>query len=740
MKIICAISVIFFWALAAFGQSDSAHHVQDSLKAIKLGIAEIEGKYDNGFGIHRLKQVEGTAIYAGKKSEVILLGETNGNLATNNSRQVYAKVAGLNVWESDGAGIQLGIGGRGMNPNRVSNFNTRQNGYDISADALGYPESYYTPPAEALDRIEVVRGASSLQYGTQFGGFVNFRMKQGPVDKKAQLTLRQTTGSFGFYNAFQSLGGKIGKLNYYSFYQYKSGKGWRPNSGFEVHTAYAGLEFRFTPKLQLRFEQTFMSYLAQQPGGLTDKEFVENPAQSNRSRNWFHINWNLSALILDYHFSTTARLNWRTFGLHAQRDALGDLGRIDRPDGNTNRNFLNDKFRNFGSELRYLKHYSLLRKVTGTLLVGSRYYQGRTYRKQGLGSAESGPDFTYLNPKNLEHSDYTFPSRNASVFCENIFRPVKNLTITPGMRAEYIHTQSEGYYNEEYRDMAGNVIYKNQVNDNRESSRRFLLAGVGIGYRMAKFIDWYANISQNYRSINFNDMRIVNPNAKVDPNLKDEKGYSADFGVRGKLKSLLNFDVSVFYLKYNNRIGSIQKTDSNTFQIYRLRTNISDSRNVGIETFAELDLFEFCGGKHKKWRSSVFINYALINATYFNSMDAAVKNGNSVEYVPSHILRTGLTQCIHNLKLTLQYAYTGEQFTEATNAVYTSNAVDGIIPAYSVIDLTAQYSWKRYNLAATVNNMANAMYFTRRADGYPGPGIIPADKRGIYLTLQVQLD
>ncbi|MGN6439299.1 MAG: hypothetical protein ACTHMM_22345 [Agriterribacter sp.] len=30
-------------------------------------------------------------------------------------------------------------------------------------------------------------------------------------------------------------------------------------------------------------------------------------------------------------------------------------------------------------------------------------------------------------------------------------------------------------------------------------------------------------------------------------------------------------------------------------------------------------------------------------------------------------------------------------------------------------------------------------YFTRRADGYPGPGIIPADRRNAYVTLQFKI-
>ena len=197
---------------------------------------EISGSRSSTFGMARLNAVDGNAIYAGKKNEVVVPQDMGANLATNNSRQLFGKVAGLNIWESDGAGIQLGIGGRGLSPNRTSNFNTRQNGYDIAADALGYPESYYTPASEAVDRIEVVRGAASLQYGTQFGGMINFVMKKGPRDKPFELVSRQTVGSWNLLNSFNSVGGQKGKWNYYAFYQRKQGDGWRPNSGFSSTT------------------------------------------------------------------------------------------------------------------------------------------------------------------------------------------------------------------------------------------------------------------------------------------------------------------------------------------------------------------------------------------------------------------------------------------------------------------------------------------------------------------------
>ena len=133
-----------------------------------------------------------------------------------------AQISGLNIYQNDDAGIQLNIGGRGLDPNRTSNFNTRQNGYDISADVLGYPESYYSPPAEAIDEIQIIRGAASLQYGTQFGGLVNFKLVTPNPNKPFDLKTRNTIGSNNLYTNYTQVNGKIKSFSYLGYFNFKS--------------------------------------------------------------------------------------------------------------------------------------------------------------------------------------------------------------------------------------------------------------------------------------------------------------------------------------------------------------------------------------------------------------------------------------------------------------------------------------------------------------------------------------
>ena len=694
-------------------------------------------------GLSRLKAVEDMAIYASKKSELIYIENINFNKATNVSRQVYAKVSGLNIWESDGAGVQLGIGGRGLSPNRNSNFNTRQNGYDISADPLGYPESYYSPPLEAIDRIELVRGAASLQYGTQFGGMLNFKFKEGPDDKKVNLQSRQTFGSFGLFSSFNSLGGTIGNVKYYGFYQYKRSNGWRPNSGLEQHTAHLSAMISLSDKFSVRPEITHTNYLAQQAGGLTDAEFNSDPRQSNRARNWFKVNWNLFALNFNYKLNKHLRLDSKFFGLSASRDALGNLDNINLIDFGLNRDYLSDAFQNWGNESRILFQYNL-DNTPSSLLLGFRYYNGLTLRKQGEGDDGNGPNFEYLNPTNLEGSDFELPNQNFALFAENVWNINSKWSITPGIRFEYIKTSTNGYYREITKDLAGNILVDNRIEENKENPRSFIFFGLGSSYKWKEDIEFYVNFSQNYRAITFNDIRVNVGSLVVDENLKDERGFNFDIGARGVLNSWLDFDISLYHLSYKDRIGIIFKREPNPIfnnlvdRIIRFRSNIADADIFGLESVLQLDVIELLKQENKDLGIQLFTNLSFTSARYKSSQSSAVE-GNEVELVPPFIFKTGLNLNWKKASLSAQYSYTAEHFSDASNAIITPTAIEGIIPSYSVLDLSAGYEIKKIQFEFGLNNLLDNRYFTRRASGYPGPGIIPSDGRSFYLTIGLNL-
>ena len=711
------------------------------LTELNYNLEEFEYKEEKEFNIRKLRAIEGVMITQGKKTEAIDLTTTNANKAVNLSRQIYAKIPGLNIWESDGAGIQLGLGGRGLNPNRNSNFNTRQNGYDISADALGYPESYYSPPSEAVEEIQFIRGAASLQFGPQFGGLINFKLKDGNPDKKIETIFRHSVGSFQLNNTFLSIGGTNKNWTYYGYGNYKFGNEWRENSHFNLKNGYIKITNQFNEIGNISLEFTKMNYLAKQPGGLTDFQFEINADTSLRSRNWFKVDWNLAALNFNYEFSSSTKINSRTFGLIASRESLGYLDQINRADPMQERNLISGQFKNIGNETRLIHLYEK-RNLPWAFLIGTRIYKGNSIGIQGDANNNTDANFEFINSQNNISSDfiesnYTFPSYNFSLYAEHIFNLNKKLSITPGIRLEYINTSADGSYRIEYPDLAGNIIFDTIINENRDNKRNFLLLGIGLNHKFNTYMEFYTNISENYRSVNFADMQIRNPNFKIDPILKDEKGFNSDIGVRGKLKNIIYFDISLYYLYYNNRIGTTLETDSNLFNTYQYRTNISKSRTLGIESVLEINWTNLYK-ENLLHKISSFFNFAYNNAQYISSSEPAFYR-KKVEMVPPIIFKSGINYSYKNLSISYQFSYNKEQYSDATNATFQNNAVVGIIPSYSIMDFSLKYLYKKIQLETGINNLTNQKYFTRRAVGYPGPGIIPSMPRNFYLCMQIKV-
>ncbi|MEW7291235.1 TonB-dependent receptor domain-containing protein [Aquimarina sp. 2304DJ70-9] len=707
------------------------------------------------FGLKQLKPVEGTAIYAGKKSEVVLLENALGNLASNNARQIYAQVAGLNIYENSVGGLQLNIGGRGLDPNRTANFNTRQNGYDISADVLGYPESYYTPPAEALSEIQVVRGAASLQYGTQFGGLINFKMKQPNPTKKIEWISRQSLGSFNLFTSFNSLSGTVGKFSYYTYFNYKEGDGFRPNSEFDSKNAYAHLGYQLSNKTKLTGEFTYLNYLAQQPGGLTDTQFELDPDISNRTRNWFEVDWKLFSLKLEHEFSEKTDFSFNLFGLDASRSAIGFRGiptdlnsnpitAVDEIDteGNfvTPRDLIVGNFQNWGAEARLLSRYNLLGKES-VFLIGSKFYQANNDARQGPGSLGTDANFSFQNstfPDYANQSTFDFPNLNVAVFGENIFNITDKFSITPGIRFEYIKTQSEGTYNDVVFDNAGNPISNITRTDNQTLERSFVLLGLGSSYKIKPGLEVYANVSQNYRSVTFSDIRIVNPTFAISPDIGDEEGVTADIGFRGKINKNLTYDASVFGLLYDDRIGEVFDDRAR-----RTRGNIGDAIIYGIESYTNWNIASTFFEDNTNYVLNTFVNLAITDSEYTRSEESIVE-GKKVEFIPAINLKTGLGFGYKNFLGNIQFTHLSEQFTEVTNSDRGQQGSKeegtlGKIPSYSILDISFSYTYKKFKLETGINNVLDESYFTQRATGYPGPGIIPSEPIAWYATLQFKL-
>jgi Fe(3+) dicitrate transport protein len=725
-------TLLFSLSLAncVFAQNETTLQKNDSVRKLKTVIIVTKQQSPE-----RMPETKDNILFSGKKNEVLKLSNINGNLTNNNAREIFARIPGVTVWENEGSGLQINVGVRGLSPNRSWELNTRQNGVDMSADVFGYPEAYYNPPLEAVETIQMVRGGASLQFGPQFGGMLNYILKR-ENEKPFSFETQNTVGSYGLISTFNAIGGKYKKWSYYAYNHSRSAKGWRKNNRFESRNTHAFVEYRISKNTKISGEYTNADYEMQQPGGLTDELFNANTRQSSRARNWFGVPWNIFSLNFDTKINVNLDVNVKAFGLIGKRNSVGFTSAANIVDAINpltdqfaNRRVDSDEYRNLGIENRNIYRYKL-GKTKQNLAFGVRIYQAKTRRFQnGQGTTGSDFDMTVLNKY---ASELQFTTKNIALFAENQFKVTDNFSITPGVRFEHINSTAVG----------------NNVNFGEKNIvRNKPLLGLGLEYKL-KRTNIYANISQAYRPVLFSDLTLAAITDVIDPNLKDASGYNADLGYRGVYKGFLNFDVSLFYLSYNNRVGGLKQYDP-TKGVYLFRTNLGETRNKGIESFVDVNITKMVGIEKPYGNVNVFASMSFIDSKYIDFKKTTVSEtepnviittnlrGNRVENAPRYIHNFGMSWSNENLSATLQYKMSGIIFTDADNTVKPSvNGQTGILDGYNIADFSSEYKFlKNYNIRSGINNLLNKDYATRRSSGYPGPGILPGEGRTFYISI-----
>jgi Fe(3+) dicitrate transport protein len=724
-------------------ESGKAGYLQIKLQERNLKEAVVKAEASSFVQLEP-RAVEDFTVYAGKKADLISIDAQLSDGGTNNPRQTFSRIAGLNIWQADAGGLQLAIGSRGLDPNRTAHFNVRQNGSDISAEPLGYPEAYYTPAFQSVDRIEIIRGAASLQYGPQFGGMLNFRMKQGDRKKKIAAVGEYTRGSFNLNNYFGSVGGQFKNLNYYFTTNVKNSDGYSDNAQFDQNSFYGGLELKLNSKSTIELTGSYMNYKSQQAGGLTDAQFEEDPFQSLRKRNWFGVDWFTSNFSWNYKLGDNAELESKFFILDASRSSIGFLQSPNRADVGEARDIIHGEFNNYGNETRVKKLHTLFGH-SATFITGVRAFYGTTLAQQKEGDTGSGFISDLSDGDYPIQSDYTYYNQNYSAFIEEVLF-LKKWKVTPGARMEYIRTGFDGDFVITQRDGAGNILPGYPVTESSKgtNSRPIFLYGLGVEKSLSKTTSLLFNLTKNYRPVNFSDLFISRPAQAVDVDIKDEQGHSIDLEFKGITKDVVKWSVDFYALQYQDKIGSILTTQQDPIlgnRVVRLRTNVNDGLSYGVDISFELDALKALGSKNEIWQVLPFGSFSFNSSKYRGSESkyAAITDGNQIEKAPEIQGKGGVRITRNDFSIEALYTYVGEQFSDATNSEFDPRAIVGLIPSYSLLDLSAKYEFKKFYLNVNLNNATNSIYFARRASAYPGPGIIAAAPRTFGVSLGVRI-
>lgn len=686
-------------------------------------------------------------IVTGKKVEVVLLNSRFVDASSNSYRQAFRKSPGIFVSEHDASGLQTSISTRGLSANRSWEFNMRQNGYDIAADPSGYPEAYYSPTMNAVANIEVYRGSSALQYGSQFGGMINYQLKDQLGDKPFIYEGSHTAGSFGLYNSFNAIGGKKGAWTYYGFIHHRQAEGFRKNSRYFTNAYFGKIGYQWKQgKLSAEYHQSY--YLSQQSGGLHDTMALTNPDTSLRQRNWFELPWKMASIQLNQQFKHGFKIQALVNFLNGHRNSIGYMKPINIADTfNTVLNAYNhrdvdiDIYNTISSEIRINKGFKL-GKNQQTLSGGVRYCLSDIQRLQkGIGSGNNDFDLSVApdNSGNYFQKDLDLQTTNIAAFAEQLFTVGKRFNVIPGYRIESITSLISG---------RTNAVVPNYIKV-ESKQRLIMLGGVSSKYTLIKKeninASLYANANQNYRPVTYSELLPSSTTETVDQAMKDVTGYSSEAGIKGSIffkNILFTYDVNAFFIRYNNKVGTLN-LNGNPY-----KTNIGDLESKGIEFYSELMLLNpFLKASSKTEQINFYISGTVQDARYkrWNNPSIAGNEltsivGKLAEYAPGKIIRAGLEYKYNALALNYQFQYTSACYADAANTLNpNATATVGLIPAYTLHDVSISFSClENYQIKCGVNNLLNEINVVRRTGGYPGPGTLTNQGRSIYATLCIK--
>ncbi len=709
------------------------HAQTDSMKITALDSVTIRGLLRQT-AVHPLPDIQGTYIFSGRKTEVIDVNQASADVTNKIGRQVFAKIPGLFVYDMDGSGNQINIAARGLDPHRGWEFNLRKDGIITNSDMYGYPASHFSMPLESIDHIELVRGTGALQYGAQFGGMLNYVSKQCDTTKPFSFETVNTAGSFNLLSTFNAIGGKLGKLKYYAYISKKSRGGYRNNEHTDAEAENIAFTYDVSSQLSVHAAWARSTYRYRIPGPLNDAQFYANPRQATRARNYFSPDIHIPSVVIKWQPAAKTIIQLITSAVLGRRNSV----MYDKPANvadtinpatlqYNNRQVDIDAFHSYTAELRVLQHYRLGGQ-NSSLAAGVQYMNNDLHRTQ-LGKGTTGSDYDLTLVTAGWGRDMHFKTQNIALFAENKFQLTARLAATIGARAEIGQT-----------DLSGVINYYPDNQVPVTISHHYPLLGGSVSYKPGQLIELYGGVAQAYHPMLFKDLFPASIYEKVDPNIKDARGYNAEIGFRGSWH-FLRWDITAFLLQYKNRFGNLSLTDSGG-SFYTYRTNIGNSLTKGMEVFAEaafplgeklaLSLFTSTSFTHARYTSAI-VKSGIINKDI---------HGNKVESAPDLITRNGATLKISLFSISALFSYTAATCADALNTMQpaTGTGAVGLVPSYALLDINAGLRLlKKLELKLNVNNITDRQYFTKRPSFYPGPGIWPSDGRNFSVSVIVKL-
>ncbi len=629
--------------------------------------------------------------------------------------EAMRKVPGVFARDEEGFGLRPNLGIRGLNPTRSSKLLLLEDGIPIAYAPYGDNATYYHPPVERFERIEVLKGSAQIAYGPQtVGGVVNYITP--PVPQETAGRLVATVGNEGYRELHGQIGDRYGDTGFVAHGTWKEADGARENMHFEVADLNLKTVHEFSDRQAVTLRGNWYDESSQVTySGLTLAEWQDDSLQNPfKYDHMYASRWGTSlthrfefdaavTYTTNLYYTRFERDWWRQSSNSAQRPndasdpACGGMANLYTTCGNEGRL---RQYWTAGLEPRVTVMHGLF-GVDNVLEAGARFHYEDQHRVQANGDTpQARRPGTSVNAGIREDSDRHVEALSA--FVQNRFE-FGRWTATPGVRFESVDY-------ERINNLTGQA---------GETGIDQWIPGLGVTLEALPGTVLFAGVHRGFAPPGVADI-VTASGGSVD--LDAELSWNYELGVRGTPTASVSWEATVFRLDFENQIVPASVAGGTGAAL----TSAGETLQQGLEVAAQADSAGLVD-----WPVEAFARGAytwLADAQYEGERYSSVPGfstvsvtGNRLPYAPEHLLSLTVgARLASGLELSLESVYTSSAYTDDLNTVAVNpTGQRGKLPGYTVWNLAANYRLAACDctLFAAAKNLTDQLYVADMSRG-----------------------
>ncbi len=614
-------------------------------------------------------------------------------LAPSNSVvDLLSREANLNLRSYLGSDKKAGIDIRGMGDTFVSNVIVMVDGFRLNPPDMAGPD-FSTIPLDDIQRIEIVRGAGSVLYGNgAVGGVINIITKKG--EKKPSFKAYSSYGDYDTYDGRFSFGGRVKNFGFNFGFSYYDSNGYRENNYFRKKDGNLTLDYSFGDILEISGSCLLHKDKVGFPGPLPyDDAYSGSKREEARYQEDF-------GETEDYRYHGMVKLKLKKFG-----DITGRIGYRDRDNpyllGYTPLLSIKDQMSKIKEQtLEYSVKYSLNYNTRGyqhKFQTGFDYYD-TDYLRESTGNERKYRDVT--TKEWFLYSEFSLPG---------------HFLLSGGYRKSDYDGDFCDY---EYKDFYApppppppilppaylySAWVKTSTTEKHWENEAF---DIGLTWLPTDYLSMFVDYAKSYRIPNVDELTLA------DEDLKPQKGYHLDLGMRFRFRDLFEISATYFMMRIEDEIYYGEEPVT---RVFVNRNYDDDTLRRGVELSAKV---------YPCSSVNLWGNYSYTDAK-FEGTD------NKIPLVPESKGSVGMQWHVFKpLTLSVVGTFVGSMYdgNDQTNDQYRK------LKAYSVVDFKLMYKYKKAEIFAGLNNVFNELYSTAAYSEYA----YPMPERNGYIGLKME--